>query len=209
MLDSETLIDEKDRVKNKENTRTITLNIQKGNSMDTSSFNWPLFQLIIDCFLIVLIFFLLFVLFREHKQRLLLKKWILRQLRLNSMPTQSGEQDIERYPSSADEAVERLRREIELAQRVLNAVETGPTEEKEPSLEPATPQPSTPAAQPSAPSPSREEEPAPEKPDAVEEAIRYLLKKGMRPLEISKQLHIPIEDVERAYGSGITERERF
>ncbi len=170
--------------------------------MDASSFNWPLFQLIIDCFLILLILFLLFVLFREHKQRLLLKKWILRQLRLHGVPART-EQATEGHPVSVEEAIERLQREIDLARQILDAfgAKPGVPEGKPAPPEPVEPQPETEVAQsPVAPSP----EPVQEQTDTVKEAIRYLLKKGMRPLEISKQLHIPIEEVERAYASGIT-----
>ena len=164
-----------------------------------NTFNWALFQVIIDCLLIALVLFLLYVLFREYKQRLLLKKWILRQLRLHGVPVQDTGQTVgERHPPSAEEAIDRLQREIDLARQVLHALEIkvrvpkrdpAPPESEEPGPEVETV--SSPAAAPT--------QPATERPDAVQEAIRYLIKKGMRPLEISKQLHIPIEDVERAY----------
>jgi hypothetical protein len=173
--------------------------------MSSSTFNWPLFQLIIDCFLIILILYLLYVLLREHKQRLLLKKWILRQLRLSGEPAQGFRPEGVSSPRSVEEAIERLHGEIAEAKRVLESLgdiprpQEEPLREKGPSASPLTP----------SPEPGPEHEQRIESHDPVMEAIRYLLKKGMSPLEISRQLHIPIEEVEQAYGSGMVDREKF
>lgn len=163
--------------------------------MDTG-INWPLLQLIIDCFLIGLILFLLFVLFREHKQRLLLKKWILRQIRIFTERDLPNLQKEEGSPLSIEDAIERLKREISRAQKLLANFEEAPEV-----LEESPPEAATQEEVENLP-----QEPATDEPDAVTEAIRYLLKKGMHPLEISKQLNIPIEEVERAYGKELTSR---
>ncbi len=173
--------------------------------MNASTFNWPLLQFIVDCFVILLILFLLFVLFREHKQRLLLKKWILRQLRLNQNPSQHGGSETKRPFSSAEEAIKSLQEEIRNAQVLLDTLAARSEEKEEPPPEPVSKEPST-SVQPIPPSPPKA--PSQEVPNAVQEAIRYLLKKGMRPLEISRQLQIPIEEVERAYAAGTLDRKK-
>ncbi|RTZ89760.1 MAG: hypothetical protein DSY91_07310 [Deltaproteobacteria bacterium] len=160
--------------------------------------NWPILQLIIDCILIGLILFLLFVLFREHKQRLILKKWILRQIRIFTEQDLPNLQKEESAPLSVEDAIERLKREISRAQALLASLEEVSTPVASDESSPEASSQETPETPP--PEPTREE------PDAVTEAIRYLLKKGMHPLEISKQLHIPIDEVERAYGKGLTSR---
>ena len=166
--------------------------------------NWPILQLIIDCILIGLILFLLFVLFREHKQRLILKKWILRQIRIFTEQDLPNLQKEESAPLSVEDAIERLKREISRAQALLASLEevSTPVASDESSPEASSLETLETLETPETPPP----EPTREEPDAVTEAIRYLLKKGMHPLEISKQLHIPIDEVERAYGKGLTSR---
>ena len=140
---------------------------------------WTLFQVAIDCFLIFLIVFFLIILFRERKQRVLLKEWILKQTQVFRDLVQSSDQKAENLSQSVESLIERLRREIDAAQAALDALEKLP----------------------SSPPPVPEGSPAERKtdlkrPPAEREAIRYLLKKGMKPLEISRQLNIPIGEVE-------------
>ncbi len=134
---------------------------------------WTLLQILIDCLLIFLILFLLVVLYKERKQRLLLKQWILKQTRVFRDLVQTSDEKAETLSRSVESLIHRLSREIAAAQTVLETLERV-SEEKESS---STHNPS-------------------DRPPVEREAIRYLLKKGMKPLEISRELHLPIGEVE-------------
>ncbi len=148
--------------------------------MHTGPPTWTLIQIVIDCLLILLIVFFLIVLLRERKQRAFLREWILKQTRVFTDLVHTSDQKTETLSQTVEELIRRLRREISAAQKVLETLERVPESQRGPSVTPGTRRPKT----------------GVERPPSEREAIRYLLKKGMKPLEISKQLNVPIGEVE-------------
>ncbi len=148
--------------------------------MHAAPTTWTLIQIVIDCLLIILIVFFLMVLARERKQRILLKEWILKQTRVFRDLVNTSDQKAETLSTTVEGLIKRLRREIAEAQKALEVLEkVSVTKEKGP-------------VQPS----ETKKEAGIKRPPAEREAIRYLLKKGMKPLEISRQLNVPIGEVE-------------
>ncbi len=137
---------------------------------------WNLLQLSIDCFLIILIIFSLIILFRERKQRLALKEWILKQTKVFQTLIDTSDQKAEHLSHSIEDLIDRLRNEIAVAQDALKHLEEV-KKETDTSHKEAVKTTMI-------------------RPTAEREAIRYLLKKGMKPLEISRQLNLPLGEVE-------------
>ncbi len=147
--------------------------------MNVSSATWLFIQLVVDVVLVFLILFFLFFQLRERKQRSLLRNWIIRQMKVFSDLVQSSDKKAEVLSNTVETLIKRLRAEIAEAEKALKALEKrvsgGVARET-----------ATPRKQPAA---------EPRRTRSQREAIRYLLKKGMSPLEISRQLDIPIGEV--------------
>ncbi len=139
---------------------------------------WTLIQIVIDCLLIFLIVFFLLVLMKERKERALLKEWIQKQSRVFTDLVHASDEKAETLSATVEELIKRLRREITVAQSALESLERISVKGKP------------------APSHNQRPETRVKRPPSEREAIRYLLKKGVKPLEISRQLDVPIGEVE-------------
>ena len=146
--------------------------------MNASPSTWLVIQLVVDVVLVLLILFFLFFQLRERKERAFLKNWITRQMKVFSDLVQSSDKKAEVLSNTVETLVKRLRAEITEAEKTLKGLEKRVPDTVNRTAE-------VPRRQPA----------APQRPRSEREAIRYLLKKGMSPLDISRQLDIPIGEV--------------
>jgi len=146
--------------------------------MNASPSTWLVIQLVVDVVLVFLILFFLFFQLRERKERMFLKNWIIRQMKVFSDLVQSSDKKAEVLSNTVETLVKRLRAEIAEAEKTLKGLEKRVPDAVNHESEPSRKQPA-----------------ASQRPRSEREAIRYLLKKGMNPLDISRQLDIPIGEV--------------